>query len=69
MHRGGNSACVLNAANEVAVDAFLKDKIGFLEMSDVVEKSLEKISLIKNPDYEAYVDTDKETRKFAGSLI
>ena len=53
---------LLNAANEVVVDAFLKDKIGFLEMSDAIEASLNNISFIANPNYEDYVETDKETR-------
>lgn len=65
MNKGGNSPCVLNAANEIAVGAFLKDKIGFLQMSDVVEKCLQMVSLIANPSYEDYVETDKETRRFA----
>ena len=60
--KGGNMPCVLNAANEVVVDAFLKDRIGFLEMSEVIETCLNKISLISSPNYEDYVETDKETR-------
>ena len=60
--RGGNMPCVLNAANEIAVAEFLKDKIGFLEMSDVVEQCLEKADYVNNPVYEDYVNTDKETR-------
>ncbi|MEO5979972.1 MAG: 1-deoxy-D-xylulose-5-phosphate reductoisomerase [Chryseolinea sp.] len=62
LNRAGNMPCVLNAANEVAVAEFLKDRIGFLEMSDIVEKCLEKMDYIKSPDYEDYVNTDKETR-------
>ncbi|HNP18035.1 MAG TPA: 1-deoxy-D-xylulose-5-phosphate reductoisomerase [Fulvivirga sp.] len=62
LKKGGNMACVLNAANEVAVAQFLNDKIGFLEMSDLVEACLEKIEFIKSPSYEDYVSTDKETR-------
>ncbi len=69
LNRGGNAPCVLNAANEVAVEGFLKDKIGFLEMSDVVEKCLEKIIFITKPVYNDYVDTNKETRELANSLI
>lgn len=69
MKKGGNSACVLNAANEVVVDAFLKDKIGFLEMSDVIEKCLLKASFISNPTYENYVDSDRETRQLAVSFL
>lgn len=69
MHKGGNMPCVLNAANEIAVQAFLEDKIGFLQMSEVIEKCLNKISFIKNPTYELYVECDKETRKLAMSFI
>ena len=69
MKKGGNAPCILNAANEIAVEAFLKDKIGFLQMSDVIEKCLSKTSFIQKPTYEDYVETDKETRKIAESLI
>ena len=69
MKQGGNSACVLNAANEVVVDAFLKDKIGFLEMSDVIEKCLIKVPFISKPTYENYVESDKASRELAASLI
>lgn len=69
LHKGGNAPCVLNAANEVAVDAFLKDKIGFLEMSDIVENCLQHISFIKKPSYEDYVETDQETRRQANMLV
>lgn len=69
MDKGGNSPCVLNAANEIAVEAFLKDKIGFLEMSDVVEKCLQNIEFLSKPNYNDYVETDKETRRFANDLI
>jgi 1-deoxy-D-xylulose-5-phosphate reductoisomerase len=69
MHKGGNSPCVLNAANEIAVEAFLKDRIGFLQMSNVVEKCLQHIHFINKPSYDDYVETDKETRQFANELI
>jgi 1-deoxy-D-xylulose-5-phosphate reductoisomerase len=69
LQRGGNTACVLNAANEVAVAEFLKEKIGFLEMSDVVEQCLSKIHYIADPSYEDYVETDKETRVRAYEVI
>ena len=59
---GGNMPCILNAANEVVVSAFLKDRIGFLQMSEVVEECMAKISHIKSPTFEDYVSTDKETR-------
>lgn len=69
LNRGGNMPCVLNAANEVAVAEFLKDRVGFLEMSAIVEQCLEKMAYIKNPSYEDYVDTDRETRLKAIELI
>ena len=69
LDKGGNMACILNAANEVAVDAFLNDKIGFLEMSDLLENCMEKITYIANPNYDEYVNTDKETRIFATKLV
>jgi 1-deoxy-D-xylulose-5-phosphate reductoisomerase len=69
LRKGGNMPCVLNAANEIAVEAFLKDKIGFLEMSALVERCLEKINYIGSPVYEDYVQTDTETRKLAQEFI
>ncbi|MCE9539492.1 MAG: 1-deoxy-D-xylulose-5-phosphate reductoisomerase [Bacteroidetes bacterium] len=65
MNKGGNSPCILNAANEIAVEAFLKDKIGFLEMSDIVEHCLQTVSFINKPSYADYVETDTETRRVA----
>lgn len=62
LNKGGNMPCVLNAANEVAVNGFLEEKIGFLEMSALVEQCLTRIDYISNPCYEDYVSTDKETR-------
>ena len=67
--RGGNMPCVLNAANEVAVAEFLKDRIGFLEMSDVVERCMAKMNYVASPTLEDYVSTDKETRIKAKELI
>lgn len=69
MEKGGNSPCVLNAANEIVVDAFLKEKIGFLSMSNIVEVCLEKVTFVKNPTLEDYVSTDKETRLLATQLL
>ncbi|TNF26662.1 MAG: 1-deoxy-D-xylulose-5-phosphate reductoisomerase, partial [Bacteroidetes bacterium] len=69
LEKGGNQPCILNAANEIAVDAFLKDKIGFLEMSDIIEQSMQRVSFIKKPNYDDYVATDTETRLFASQLI
>jgi 1-deoxy-D-xylulose-5-phosphate reductoisomerase len=69
LHRGGNMPCVLNAANEVAVAGFLREQVGFLEMSDIVEQCLAKMDYIGNPSYEDYVTTDKETRLRAQELL
>ena len=69
MEKGGNTACVLNAANEIVVDAFLKDKIGFLSMSDVIENCIEKITFVKNPTLEDFIQTDFETRILAKELL
>jgi 1-deoxy-D-xylulose-5-phosphate reductoisomerase len=69
LRKGGNLPCVLNAANEVAVAEFLKDRIGFLDMSEIVEKCLEKAHFIQHPSFEDYVNTDNETRIKALELI
>jgi 1-deoxy-D-xylulose-5-phosphate reductoisomerase len=69
LNRGGNMPCVLNAANEIAVAEFLKDKVGFLEMSDIVEHCLAKMHYIKTPAYEDYVNTDMETRVRALEMV
>lgn len=69
MDKAGNMPCVLNAANEIAVDAFLHEKIGFLQMSDLIEKCMNKIDFVKKPSYDDYVSTDFETRLFAQSLL
>lgn len=63
--QGGNMPCILNAANEVVVAAFLQDRIGFLRMSDVIERTMRKASFIANPSYEDYVATDAEARRLA----
>ena len=69
MDLGGNAACVLNAANEVAVEGFLNDKIGFLNMSDLIDNCLEKINFVKNPSLEDLIESDKETRILAKKLL
>lgn len=69
LKKGGNMPCVLNAANEVAVQEFLKERISFLEMPDIVERCLEKIDFIAKPVLEDYVNTDKETRIRALELV
>ena len=69
IYKGGNLPCILNAANEVAVAAFLQDKIGFLQMSNVIEQAMAKATFIANPTYEDYVQTDKEAREIAVQYI
>ena len=69
LHQGGNMACIVNAANEVVVSAFLKDRISFLRMSEVIEASMAKVPFIQTPTYEDYVATDAEARRIAESLI
>jgi 1-deoxy-D-xylulose-5-phosphate reductoisomerase len=69
MQKGGNAPCVLNAANEIAVWAFLKNRIGFLDITAVVEKTLENISFISKPSLSEYYESDGEARNFAASLI
>ncbi|WP_323131632.1 1-deoxy-D-xylulose-5-phosphate reductoisomerase [Reichenbachiella carrageenanivorans] len=69
LKKGGNQPCILNAANEIAVSKFLEDRIGFLEMSDVVASCLNKIPYISAPGFDDYVETDKETRILATELI
>lgn len=69
MNRGGNMACILNAANEVVVAAFLKDQISFLGMSDVIEKTMNKVTFISNPTYQDYVETDAIARRIAAEFV
>ena len=69
MFKGGNAPCVLNAANEVVVEAFIKNKISFLEMSDIIETCLTKMHFIEKPTLHDYRHTDQETREMAGSFI
>jgi 1-deoxy-D-xylulose-5-phosphate reductoisomerase len=69
MEKAGNMPCILNAANEIAVAAFLKDKIGFLNMSDLIADCMEKITFVSNPTLEDYVATNKETRILANELL
>ncbi|MEM9329299.1 MAG: 1-deoxy-D-xylulose-5-phosphate reductoisomerase [Bacteroidota bacterium] len=69
MTAGGNRPCVLNAANEVAVEEFLKDRIGFLEISDLIAECLERVAFVREPNLEDYISTDQETRIKAKELI
>lgn len=67
--RGGNLPCIMNAANEIAVFAFLRNRIGFLDITALVEQTMNKISYIQSPTLQEYFDTDAEARDFAASLI
>ena len=69
MERGGNMPCILNAANEIVVAAFLKDKIGFLQMSDIIETVMAKAEFVAKPTYEDYVITDERVRILTNELI
>jgi 1-deoxy-D-xylulose-5-phosphate reductoisomerase len=69
LEKEGNAACILNAANEVVVDAFLNDRLGFLEMSDILESCMEKSTFVLNPDYQDLVSSDLESRALANELI
>ena len=69
MGKGGNMPCILNAANEIAVAAFLKDKIGFLNMSDLIANCMEKITFVSQPTLADYVATDEATRILANKLL
>nr|WP_321521756.1 1-deoxy-D-xylulose-5-phosphate reductoisomerase [uncultured Macellibacteroides sp.] len=69
VRQGGNMPCILNAANEIVVAAFLQDRIGFLQMSEVIEKTMLKASFIAAPSYDDYVQTDSEARCIAATLF
>lgn len=69
LNKGGNLPCIMNAANEIAVYAFLRNKIGFLEMTDVIEKTMEKVSFLQQPSLEEYYESDGEARNYAADLI
>ena len=69
LEKGGNAPCVLNAANEIVVEAFLQDKIGFLQMSDVIERCMQDVAFIDKPDLEDYIKSDKEARTITKRII
>lgn len=69
LNKGGNMACIMNAANEIAVYAFLRNRIGFLDITEMIEQTMNKISFIEKPSLEEYFDSDAEARNFAASLI
>ena len=69
IRRGGNACCVVNAANEIVNLAFRQGRIGFLDMGDIIGKTLEKATVIKKPTYEDYINSDNEARKIATELL
>jgi len=69
LHQGGNMPCILNAANEVVVQAFLSDRISFLQMPEIIEEAMNKAVFIKNPNLEDYIQTDMEIRIATAALV
>ena len=69
LFKGGNLPCILNAANEIAVYAFLRNRVGFLDMTDVIERTMQNIPFIEHPTLEEYFESDGEARSYAASLI
>ncbi len=69
LYKGGNLACILNAANEISVYAFLRNRISFLDMTDVIERTMQHIPFIDNPNLDEYFESDGEARSYAASLI
>lgn len=69
LEKGGNLPCVLNAANEIAVYAFLRNRIGFLDMTDVIEQTMQKVIYLKEPSLDDYLESDAEARHYAADLI
>jgi 1-deoxy-D-xylulose-5-phosphate reductoisomerase len=69
LNKGGNLPCVMNAANELAVYAFLRNRIGFLDITDVVERTMDKVSFIDNPTLDEYFESDGEARNYAADIM
>jgi 1-deoxy-D-xylulose-5-phosphate reductoisomerase len=69
LNKGGNLPCVMNAANELAVYAFLRNRIGFLDMTDVIERTMDKVSFIDNPTLDEYFESDGEARNYAADIM
>ena len=69
LEQGGNMPCILNAANEVCVSAFLNERVGFLQMSDVIEQTMQRVAFVAKPTYDDYVATDAEARRVANEFI
>jgi 1-deoxy-D-xylulose-5-phosphate reductoisomerase len=69
LNKGGNMPCILNAANEIAVYAFLRNRVGFLDITEMVERTINKIPFIEKPTLEELFESDGEARNFAATLI
>lgn len=69
LNKGGNLPCVMNAANELAVYAFLRNRIGFLDITDVIERTMDKVSFITNPTLDEYFESDGEARNYAADIM
>jgi 1-deoxy-D-xylulose-5-phosphate reductoisomerase len=69
LKKGGNLPCILNAANEIAVYAFLRNRVGFLDMTEMIERTMQHVPFMEAPTMEEYFDSDAEARNFAASLI
>lgn len=69
LHKGGNLPCILNAANEIAVFAFLRNRVGFLDITEIVERTMNKITFIEKPTLEQYSESDFEARSFAATMV
>lgn len=69
LHKGGNMPCIVNAANEIVNRAFIEDKISFMKISEIIEKSMNHIDFSTSSDLETYLETDRETRAYAASLL
>jgi len=69
LKKGGNLPCILNAANEIAVYAFLRNRVGFLDMTEMIERTMQHVNYLESPTMEEYFESDAEARNFAASLI
>lgn len=69
VEKGGNMPCIMNAANEVAVASFLQEQIGYLQMSEVIEQTMQQASFVKEPTLQDYFQTDMESRKVASEIV
>lgn len=69
LERGGNMACIVNAANEIVNRAFLEDRVGFLRMSEIIEATMQKSTFIKEPSFDDYLQSDAEARKIAAEYV